>query len=105
MESATGELPHQYFEKLKIHIRVYADTVVPYLTLGKSGFTMVKSYSPPYNENPDLLFLREGPRNYGASWAFCGSGVLPYDFLNLYGVFNNRFRPRIGRGTAQPQEP
>jgi hypothetical protein len=35
--------------------------------------------------------LREGPRSQGASWAICGSGVPPYDFLNSYGVFNNRF--------------
>jgi hypothetical protein len=33
------------------------------------------------------LILREGPRSQGASWAVCGSRVLPYEFLNLYGVF------------------
>jgi hypothetical protein len=38
-----------------------------------------------------IYFLREGPRSQGASWAVCGSGVPPYDFLNFYGVFNSRF--------------
>jgi hypothetical protein len=36
-------------------------------------------------------YLREGPRSQGASWAVCGSGVPPYDFLNLYGISNSRF--------------
>ena len=27
----------------------------------------------------------------GASWRVCGSGEPPYDFLNLYGVFDCRF--------------
>ena len=27
------------------------------------------------------LFLREGPCSQGASWAVCGSRVLPYDLL------------------------
>jgi hypothetical protein len=43
----------------------------------------------------EFSFLREGPRSQGASWAVCGSGVyiyiLPYEFLNLYGVFDCRF--------------
>ena len=30
-------------------------------------------------------------RAEGASWAVCGSGVPPYEFLNLYGVFGSRF--------------
>jgi hypothetical protein len=38
-----------------------------------------------------VYFLREGPCSHGASWGVCGSGVPPYDFLNLYGVFNSRF--------------
>jgi hypothetical protein len=32
--------------------------------------------------------LREGPCSQGASWGVCGSGVPPYDFLNVYGIFN-----------------
>jgi hypothetical protein len=35
--------------------------------------------------------LREGPYNQGASWVVCGSGVPPYDSLNLYGILNSRF--------------
>jgi hypothetical protein len=38
-----------------------------------------------------ILILREGPRSQGASWVVCGSGVPPYDFLNLYGISNSRF--------------
>jgi hypothetical protein len=37
------------------------------------------------------VILRECPCSLGASWAVCGSGVPPYDFLNLYGVFNSKF--------------
>jgi hypothetical protein len=40
---------------------------------------------------PDDCILREGPCSQGASWAVCGSGVPPYDFLNFNGVFNSRF--------------
>ena len=43
---------------------------------------------------------REGPCNLGASWEVCDSGVPPYDFLNSYGIFNNRFSIRNGRETA-----
>ena len=35
--------------------------------------------------------LREGPRSQGASWGVCGCGLPPYDFLNLYGVFDSWF--------------
>jgi len=42
-------------------------------------------------EKEEEKVLREGPRSQGASWAVCGSGVLPYEFLNLYGVFDCRF--------------
>jgi hypothetical protein len=38
-----------------------------------------------------ILILREGPRSQGASWGVCGSGVPPYEFLNLYGVSHSRF--------------
>jgi hypothetical protein len=38
-----------------------------------------------------FILLREGPCSQGAFWAVCGSGVPPYDFLNLYGVFDSRF--------------
>ena len=40
--------------------------------------------------------LREGLCSQGASCAVCGSGVPPYDFLNVYGVFNSRFSIRNG---------
>ena len=40
-----------------------------------------------------ILLLREGQCSQGASWAVCGSGVPPYEFLNLYGVFDSRFCP------------
>jgi hypothetical protein len=35
-------------------------------------------------------FLREGPCSQGIL-GVCGSGVPPYEFLNLYGVFKSRF--------------
>ena len=43
-----------------------------------------------------LFFLRNKKRgsahsSQGASWGVCGSGVPPYDFLNLYGVSDSRF--------------
>jgi hypothetical protein len=40
----------------------------------------------PYQQKSLEFFLGEGPRSQGASWGVCGSGVPPYDFLNLYGV-------------------
>ena len=43
---------------------------------------------------------REGPRSQGASWGVCGSGVPPYDFLNLYGVFGSKFTNDDGDFTA-----
>jgi hypothetical protein len=49
---------------------------------------------PKFNNNmvnARVSFLREGPCSQGASWAVCGSGVPPYDFLDLYGVFNSGF--------------
>jgi hypothetical protein len=49
--------------------------------------------------------LREGPRSQGASWGVCGSGVPPYDFLNLYGVFDCRFSISFSRETARTNEP
>ena len=44
-----------------------------------------------------VVFLREGPCSHGASWAICGSGVPPYDLLNLYGVFNSRFSASVSQ--------
>jgi hypothetical protein len=38
-----------------------------------------------------LAILREGPCSQGASSVVCGSGEPPYDFLDLYGVFNSKF--------------
>jgi hypothetical protein len=38
-----------------------------------------------------LYVLRESPCSKGASWGVCGSGVPPYSFLNLYGIFDCRF--------------
>ena len=35
----------------------------------------------------------------------CGPGVPPYDFLNLYGVFNSKFFTRNGCETARPKQP
>ena len=51
---------------------------------------------PKFNNNmvnARVSFLREGPCSQGASWAVCGSGVPPYDFLNLYGGLICRFCP------------
>jgi hypothetical protein len=44
----------------------------------------------------NLFILGEGPCSQGASWVACGSRVPPYDFLNLYGIFNSRFCIRNG---------
>ena len=38
-----------------------------------------------------IFFLREGPRLKGGYSGGSGSGVPPYDFLNLYGVSDCRF--------------
>ena len=38
-----------------------------------------------------IPFLREGPRLKGGYSGGSGSGVPPYDFLNLYGVSDCRF--------------
>ena len=53
---------------------------------------------PSYCPSCSTLLKRERVRAMpsarcaeGASWAVCGSGVPPHDFLNLYGVFNNIF--------------
>jgi hypothetical protein len=46
---------------------------------------------PMYVQLVKFYNLREGPRSQGASRAVCGSGVPPYDFLNLYGISNSRF--------------
>jgi hypothetical protein len=48
-----------------------------------------------YHGTIKLSILREGPRSQDASWGVCGSGVPPYDFLNLYGVFNSRFSIKV----------
>jgi hypothetical protein len=37
------------------------------------------------------VLLREGPRLQGGYSGGSGSGVPPYEFLNLYGVFDCRF--------------
>jgi hypothetical protein len=37
------------------------------------------------------VILREGPRLKGGYSGGSGSGVPPYDFLNLYGVSDCRF--------------
>jgi hypothetical protein len=52
-------------------------------------------------ESYNFVFLREGPCSQGASWAVCGSGVPPNDFLNLYVVFDSRFCVRNGWDTAR----
>jgi hypothetical protein len=54
------------------------------------GFYMIKSATRLINSG-NLHILREGPHSQGASWGVCGSGVPPYDFLNLYGVSDSRF--------------
>ena len=43
-----------------------------------------------------VAILREGSCSQGATWAACGSGAPPYEFLNLYGIFNSRFCIRDG---------
>jgi hypothetical protein len=52
-----------------------------------------------------VYIFGEGPCNQGASWGVCGSGVPPYDFLNLYGIFNNRFWSSFPCKTARSKEP
>ena len=42
---------------------------------------------------------------HGASWAVCGSGVPPYDFLNVYGVLNSGFPNSFSWETARSKEP
>jgi hypothetical protein len=48
--------------------------------------------------------LREGPRLQGGYAGGSGSGVPPYDFLNLYGVFDCRFCIRFSCETARSKE-
>jgi hypothetical protein len=48
----------------------------------------------PRGDGPSLTkidILREGPCSQGASCVVCGSGVPPYDFLYLYGIFDSMF--------------
>ena len=78
------------------------------IVLSKSGYGFrqepterVKGVNAPRY----IFFLREGPCSQGASWAVCGSGVPPYDFFNLCGVFNNRFCPSFSWETARTKEP
>jgi hypothetical protein len=54
-----------------------------------------------------LFFLREGLSSQGASWVVCGSGVYipPYEFLNLYGIFNSRFCISFSWETTRTKEP
>jgi hypothetical protein len=50
-----------------------------------------------------LYLLREGPCSHGASWAVCGYGVPPYDFLNLYGIFNSKFFASVSQERLEPK--
>jgi hypothetical protein len=49
-------------------------------------------------------FLREGPCSQGASWGVRGSEVPPWEFLNLYGIFNRRFSTSFSRETARTKD-
>jgi hypothetical protein len=50
-----------------------------------------------------LYLLREGPCSHGASWAVCGYRVPPYDFLNLYGIFNSKFSASVSQERLEPK--
>ena len=52
----------------------------------------------PFNK---IDILREGPCSQGASWVVCGFGVPPYEFLNLYGIFDSRFKMSFGAPVPQ----
>ena len=47
----------------------------------------------------------EGPCSQGTSWVVCGSEAPPYDYLNLYGIFNSRFCVSFSWEMARPKEP
>ena len=49
--------------------------------------------------------LREGPCSQDASWVVCGSGVPPYEFLNLYGIFNIMFCPSVSQKRLELKSP
>jgi hypothetical protein len=53
----------------------------------------------PRRQGDLLFFEREGRRSQGVSWAVCGSGAPPYEFLNLDGVFNS-----AGFGPVVPEK-
>ena len=38
-----------------------------------------------------IIFFKRESVQPGCILGLCGSGVPPYEFLNLYGVFNSRF--------------
>ena len=65
--------------------------------MSQKQFTQGTWQYPSVHDRYEIRDTRlEGPCSHGASWAVRGSGVPPYDFLNLHGVFNSRFCARNG---------
>jgi hypothetical protein len=57
-----------------------------------------------YTWRPRRLCFKRGSAQPGCILGVCGSGVPPYDFSNLYGVFNSRFSVSSLRETARTKD-
>jgi hypothetical protein len=78
----------------KIHARYWWATafIARLITILASSFPRPKKKEKKEPDQP----LKGPCSQQGASWVVCGSGVPPYDFLNVYGIFNIMFSIRNG---------